>query len=104
MFLSLFDWRLFAPGRRRRRFRKGLTRPWLRSRFSGPLPARGSRGGLTTAAAALRESGERDGDDQRRAVEQGLDEEGAAEQLNAGDADGEDENAEYAAQTLTRPA
>src|SRR6185312_2034561 len=54
-------------------------------------------------APPLRECGKRDGDDQCRAVEQGLDEEGAAKQLDAGDADREYENAEYAAPDIDAP-
>ena len=44
-------------------------------------------------AASLREGGKRDRDDKHRAVEERLDEEGAAELLDPGDADGEDKDA-----------
>src|SRR5665648_84213 len=47
--------------------------------------------------ATLCKGGERNGDDQCRAVEHRFDEEGAAELLDAGDADSKDEDPEHRA-------
>src|ERR1700683_2493464 len=48
-------------------------------------------------ASPLSEGGERNGDDQGRTVEERLDEEGPAELLDAGNANGKDQHAEYRA-------
>ena len=53
--------------------------------------------GLDRGPAALREAGKGDRNHQRGAVEQGLDEEGAAELLDTRDANGEDEHAAHRA-------
>src|SRR4051794_36875895 len=81
----------------------------MNARFS-PLPPSPSsqvhgaaRRAAHDGATTLRESGNRNRDAQGRAVEQRLDEEGAADLLDAGDADGEDEDAADRAPDIDPP-
>jgi hypothetical protein len=89
-----------SPGRLSRRFSDGQDWPstldkWAFTRNKACIDlllARVLHGATWSrdAAPALREGGQRDGNDQRRAVEQGFDKERSTELLDSGNADGED--------------